>query len=149
MALVGRIADGIIELADYHRALLQAFSQVRETGPIHETLAQELASAISEQLTEMERRRQLEPWVAIEVVATQITTACISATMIWSAGAIGDAGLNPLMSHSVGLILVASTRGASRRTLVEGVQVAQAAITPELRAAISPSSSLSLRAVAE
>ena len=133
LALVARIADGIVELADYHRALLQAFSQVRETGAIHQNLAQELISALIVQLAEMRRRRQLCDWVALDVLATQITTACIAAMMAWSAGGVSDAGLRPFMENSVGLILVASTRGASRKILLEGVKQTQAKLAPELK----------------
>jgi AcrR family transcriptional regulator len=133
MDLVGRVADGVIELADYHRALLQAFSQVRETGALHQSVAQELTAAIIVQLGEMRRRRHLGDWVALDVLSAQITTACIAATMTWAAGAISDSGLRPFMEHSVGLILVASTRGASRDALLERVKQAQAEVAPELR----------------
>jgi AcrR family transcriptional regulator len=133
MALVGQIADGVIELADYHRALLQAFSQVRETGAIHENLAQELVAALVIQLSEMRTRRQLSDWVAIDVLGAQIATACIAATMTWSAGAISDSGLRPFMEHSVGLVLVASTRGASRDALLEKVKHVQSDVAMELR----------------
>jgi AcrR family transcriptional regulator len=133
MDLVGRVADGVIELADYHRALLQAFSQVRETGALHQSVAHELTAAIIVQLGEMRRRRQLGDWVALDVLSAQITTACIAATMTWAAGAISDSGLRPFMEHSVGLILVASTRGASRDALLERVKQAQAEVAPELR----------------
>jgi len=132
MGLVGRVADGVVQLADYHRALLQAFSQVRETGAIHEDLAQELVSTIVVQLNEMRRRRELEDWVALDVLSAQIATACIAATMTWSAGVISDSGLKPFMENSVGLILVASTRGPSRDALLERVKKAQAAVSPEL-----------------
>ena len=37
------------------------------------------------------------------------------------------------MKHSVGLILVASTQGASRETLLEGVKQTQAEVAPELK----------------
>lgn len=132
MALVARVADGVVEMADYHRALLQAFSQVRETGAIHQSLAQELVAAIGVQLAEMQRRRQLGDWVDVHVLAAQIATACIAATMTWASGAISDSGLRPFMEHSVGLILVASTRGASREHLLEGVKRAQREVAPEL-----------------
>jgi AcrR family transcriptional regulator len=133
IALIERVADGVIELADYHRALLQAFSQVHETGAIHQNLAEELATAIAAHLVEMQSRRQLDDWVAIDVLSAQITTACIAATMAWSAGAISDDGLRPFITHSVGLILVASTRGASRKALLELVKQAQGEVAPELR----------------
>ena len=133
IALVGRVAEGIVELADYHRALLQAFSQVRETGAIHQNLAQELISALIVQLAEMRRRRELCDWVALDVLATQITTACIAAMMAWSAGGVSDTGLRPFMEHSVGLILVASTQGESREILLEGVKQSQAEVAPELK----------------
>jgi AcrR family transcriptional regulator len=134
MALIGRMADGVVGLADYNRSLLQAFSQVRETGAIHESLAQELVSAIVIQLNEMKRRRQLADWVEPGILSAQIATACIAATMTWSARVISDAGLKPFMEHSVGLLLVATTRGASRQDLLERVKRAQSAIAPELQA---------------
>jgi AcrR family transcriptional regulator len=133
MGLVGRVADGVVELADYHRALLRAFSQVREAGVIHQNLAQELVSAVVIQLGEMRQRRQLDDWVAIDVLSAQITTACIAATMTWSAGVISDSGLRPFMEHSVGLLLVASSRGVSRKNLLERVKRAQDEIAPELQ----------------
>jgi AcrR family transcriptional regulator len=134
MALIGRMADGVVGLPDYNRSLLQAFSQVRETGAIHEGLAQELVSAIVIQLNEMKRRRQLGDWVEPGVLSAQIATACIAATMTWSARVVSDAGLKPFMEHSVGLLLVATTRGASREDLLERVKRAQSAIAPELQA---------------
>lgn len=134
MALIGRIADGVVELANYNRSLLQAFSQVRETGAIHQGLAQELVSAIVVQLNEMKRRRQLGDWVDPGVLSAQIATACIAASMTWSGRVISDAGLKPFMEHAVGLLLVASTRGASREDLLERVKQAQSRIAPELQA---------------
>ena len=131
MALVGRIADGVVELADYHRALLRAFTQVRETGAIHESLAHGLAGAIGEQLGEMRGRRQLADWVSIDVLAAQVATACIAATMTWSSGAVSDAGLRAFMEHSVGLLLAASSRGATQRALLERVQAAQEIVAAE------------------
>jgi AcrR family transcriptional regulator len=134
MALVGRMADGVIALSSYNRSLLQAFSQVRETGPIHQGLAQELVSAIVVQLTEMKRRRQLGDWVDASVLSAQIATACIAASMTWSARVISDSGLKPFMEHAVALLLVGSTRGASREDLLERVKQAQSRIAPELAA---------------
>jgi AcrR family transcriptional regulator len=134
MALVGRMADGVVGLADYNRSLLQAFSQVRETGAIHQGLAQELVSAIVIQLNEMKRRRQLGDWVDPGVLSAQIATACIAASMTWSARVISDAGLKPFMEHSVSLLLIASTRGASREDLLERAKQAQTRIAPELQA---------------
>ena len=133
MVLIGRMADGVVELASYNRSLLQAFSHVRETGAIHEGLAQELVSAIVIQLNEMKRRRQLGDWVDPGILSAQIATACIAASMTWSARVISDAGLKPFMEHSVGLLLVASTRGASREDLLEQVKRAQSTIASELQ----------------
>ena len=42
------------------------------------------------------------------------------------------------MEHSVGLILLASTRGASREILLEGVKQTQAKLAPELRRLPNP-----------
>lgn len=139
MALIGRMADGVVELASYNRSLLQAFSQVRETGAIHEGLAQELVSAIVVQLNEMKRRRQLGDWVDVGVLSAQIATACIAASMTWSARVISDSGLKPFMEHSVGLLLVASTRGACRDDLLELVKQAQTRVAPELQDGVSRS----------
>ena len=134
MGLVGRIADGIVELADYHRALLLAFTETRESGDLQHGLATELVSAISEQLAELRARRRLADWVAPEVLAAQIATACISASVTWAVGAVSDRGLRPFMEHSVGLLLVASTRGAARQALLERVQDAQERVAPEILA---------------
>ena len=51
-----------------------------------------------------------------------------------SVAVISDAGLRPFMEHSVGLLLVASTRGASRSDLLERVKQAQDAVALDLRA---------------
>ena len=125
LATVGRCADEMASLSDYHRALLRAFSKVPETRPLHETLAAELASALTGELLEMQRHRQLADWIVPGVLAAQITSACISTSVIWSQGTLGERGLRAFMVHAAAMLVLAGARGSARDEVERAAREAQ------------------------
>lgn len=125
MAIIGRCVEEVTRLSDYHRALLAAFARSPETGPLHLTLAADLVSAVAGELETMARRRQLAPWVRIDQLGAQITTACISAAMAWAAGGVVDARVRAFAEQSVGLMMLGAARGAAREDIEAMVCAAQ------------------------
>jgi hypothetical protein len=106
---------------------------VRETEPLQESLASTLASALAAELHAMKRQRQLATWVNAEVLAGQITAACISASVGWARGAVGDLGLRASMVHATGLLLLGVARGAARAQVEAHTRSAQSVLVRELK----------------
>lgn len=141
--LVRQVAAQITSLAEYHRALLQAFAEVRETEPLQHSLAVELTAAFSRELERMQARRQLADWIDPGVLAVQITTACISASVVWGQGMLGDRGLEVFMRYGVAVLLLATARGRARTALEEVVRESQTQLKNELDAGAGSASSAS------
>lgn len=80
----------------------------------------------------MKARRQLASWIDTGVLAVQITTACISASVVWGQGLVGDKGLEAFMHHGVAVLLLAAARGRSRTELEAIVRDTQALLAREL-----------------
>ncbi|MAE94305.1 MAG: hypothetical protein CL910_06560 [Deltaproteobacteria bacterium] len=130
--LVERCAQEMARLSDYHRSLLRAFAGAGETGQLQETLAGRLAAALASELRAMQKQRQLEPWVSADTLAGQLTAACISSSVIWAHGGLGDAGLRASMVYAACLLLLGPARGAARKALRERAEAAQAALEDEV-----------------
>jgi AcrR family transcriptional regulator len=134
LGLVHRVAVRTTELADYHRSLLKAFVASRETEPLQQSLGAELTVVFVRELEEMRSRRQLASWIDPGILAVQITTACISASVVWGQGLVGDKGLDAFMHHGVAVLLLAAARGKSRTELEAVVRDAQKVLAVELTA---------------
>lgn len=134
LGLVNRVAVRTTELAEYHQSLLKAFAEAGETEPLQHALGIELTQVFSSELAQMQGRRQLADWVDTGVLAVQITTACISASVAWGQGHLGDHGLAVFMRHGVAVLLLATARGRSRADLEAVVRESQTRLAAELEA---------------
>jgi AcrR family transcriptional regulator len=136
LALVERCAENMTRQSAYHRSLLEAFAVARETGPVQDAFVADLTRALAAELGEMRRQGALEEWVDAELLAAQITASCVSASVRWARGALGDAGLRAAMLHAASLLLLGAARGEARRGVERAARAAQAELAAEaLRAA--------------
>jgi AcrR family transcriptional regulator len=131
LALVGRCAENMTSQSAYHRSLLEAFAVARETGPVQDRLVAELTRALACELEEMRRAGQLESWVDTALLAGEITAACVSASIGWARGALGDAGLRAAMLHAASLLVLAAARGEARSGVERAARTAQADLARE------------------
>ncbi len=132
LGLVRRVAARTSELAEYHQSLLQAFAESRETESLQHSLGVELTAVFVGQLEDMKARRQLAAWIDPGTLAVQLTTACISASVVWGQGLVGDQGLEAFMLHGAAVLLLAAARGRSRTELEAVVRETQARFAKEL-----------------
>ena len=135
--LVERCAEEMARLSDYHRSLLRAFAEVGESRHLQATLAGQLAAAFGSELRAMRARRELEAWISPEALGHQLTAACISSSVIWAQGSVGDAGLRASMVYAACLLLLGAARGAVRKALRERAEGAQAELETDLAARAS------------
>ncbi len=54
----------------------------------------------------MQIRRQLGSWAVPELLAEQMTAACIGAAIVWSSGLHTDRELRPAMRYATGRVLL-------------------------------------------
>lgn len=141
VAVVERCAQEMARLADYHRALLRAFAELPETRPLHESLAAELSTVLTREVQALQDAGELAEWVRADVLALQITTACISASVVWSLGALGSEGLRSFMLHATGLLMLGVTLGASRAEFEQIVSETQESLGAELIASMDDAAS--------
>ena len=143
LGLVHRVAERTTELAEYHQSLLRAFGESAETAPIQQSLGVELTRYFVRELDEMASRGLLAAWVDTSALAVQVTTACISASVVWGQGQVGDQGLEIFMRHGVASLLLGAALGSARDELESVVQESQAQLASELAdaAAASPDAS--------
>jgi AcrR family transcriptional regulator len=134
LALVGRCAENMTSQSAYHRSLLEAFAVARETGPVQEGFVADLTRALAAELDEMRRQGQLEGWIDAELLAGQITAACVSASARWARGALGDAGLRAAMLHAASLLLLSGARGEARVGIERAARAAQVELARSLHA---------------
>ncbi|HEX5064661.1 MAG TPA: helix-turn-helix domain-containing protein [Myxococcota bacterium] len=126
LALVERCAENMTNQSSYHRALLEAFAVARETGPVRERFVSSLTRALAEELAEMRRLGQLQAWADAELLAGQITASCVSASVRWSQGGLGDSGLRAAMLHAASLLLLGVALGEARSGVESSARAAQA-----------------------
>jgi AcrR family transcriptional regulator len=129
LALVGRCAENMTRQSAYHRSLLEAFAVARETGPVQDRLVADLTRALAAELEEMRRQAELEDWIDSELLAGQITAACVSASVRWARGGLRDRGLRAAMLHAASLLVLAGARGEARRGLERVARTAQTELT--------------------
>ncbi len=126
LGMVSRVARQTTELAEYHASLIQAFAEEQhQTEAIQQSLAVELTRSFAQELEAMAAKRQLAEWVDCGVLAVQLTTACISASVIWGQGMVDDEGLDAFMRHGAATPILACARGPVRAELEAVVREAQ------------------------
>jgi AcrR family transcriptional regulator len=133
LALVRRCAENMTSQSAYHRSLLESFAVARETEPTQAAFVADLTRALGAEIEAMRGQGQLEDWIDAELLAAQISGACVSASVLWVRGALGDRGLGAAMLHAASLLLLAAARGDARRALVRSARAAQAQLVAETR----------------
>jgi len=109
--VVSQCAAQLLLLPAYHRRLIEAFASLEQTMAVQQRIAESLTAVFSVELATMRAARQIESWVDTTLVAEQLTSACISAAVVWSSGALPDEHLAPSMRYATALALVGITRG--------------------------------------
>jgi AcrR family transcriptional regulator len=125
LLIVDQCALQMLTLSAYHQRLLEAFMSLESTTAVQQRIAVQLTEAIERELLTMRDERQLSEWVAPRLIAEQLTSACINASVIWSSGLFSDASLRPTMRFSTGLALLGAVRGQSQALLQARVRAAQ------------------------
>ena len=128
LGIVDACAEGMLGAASYHRRLLEAFASLESTAGLQQTLAQQMTGALSAELRVMQERRTIAAWVDPVLLASQMTSACIASSVVWSTGLASDAALKPSMRYATGLILLGVVRGQTQAHLQRHVEVAQSAL---------------------
>jgi AcrR family transcriptional regulator len=143
IAIVRICSQDMTRLPDYHRALLGAFMEIRDTAQIQGVLTADLGAEIERALEAMRSRRQLASWVDPGVLAAQITRACVASSVGWALGELDDTALEAAMLHSACSLTLSVARGAARDALESEVRSAQAALAAARPEAASDSVSVS------
>jgi AcrR family transcriptional regulator len=134
LLLVRRCAEHMTGQSAYHRSLLEVFAVSRETDPTQAAFVADLTGALAAEIETMRRRRELEAWIDPALLAGQISAACVSASVLWARGGLGDAGLRAAMLHAASLLLLAAARGRVRAALVREARGAQEELAREASA---------------
>ncbi|MEM7019903.1 MAG: TetR/AcrR family transcriptional regulator [Pseudomonadota bacterium] len=125
MSIVERWADELVALSGHHRSLVDALTSVQPNAPVQETLAFKLSAAIQSELETMKAKHQIAEWIGPEALAMQITSACISASVIWSRGFVGDNQLTASMKLTAGLFLLGLVESSIKEAVEHDVKAAQ------------------------
>ena len=125
LLIVDQCALQLLTLSEYHQRLLEAFMSLASTSAVQRRIAVQLTQAFERELLTMRSKRQIAAWAAAQLVAEQLTSACINASVIWSSGLFSDASLGPSMRFATGLLLLGVVRGRSRVLAHGRVEAAQ------------------------
>jgi AcrR family transcriptional regulator len=125
LVIIDQCAQQLLTLSAYHQRLLEAFMSLESTTAVQQRIAVQLTEAIERELLTMRGERQLSAWAAPRLIAEQLTTACINASVLWSSGLFSDASLRPTMRFSTGLVLLGVVHGKSHTLLQARVRAAQ------------------------
>jgi AcrR family transcriptional regulator len=117
LRVIDQIAEQLLALAAYHRRLLKAFASLDQTAALQQHIAEQLTIVLDQELETMQAHRQFEGWVETELIAEQLTSACISTALVWSSGLLPDEHLKPAMRYGTGLVLASLVRGQASRLL--------------------------------
>lgn len=125
LVVIDQCALQMLTLSAYHQRLLEAFMSLESTSAVQQRIAVQLTEAIERELLTMRGERQLSDWAAPRLIAEQLTSACINASVFWSSGLFSDASLRPTMRFATGLVLLGVVRGKSHALLQARVTAAQ------------------------
>jgi AcrR family transcriptional regulator len=125
LLIVDQCALQLLTLSAYHQRLLEAFMSLDNTIAVQQRIAVQLTEALARELLTMRGKRQIAPWAAPQLIAEQMTAACINAAVVWSSGLFSDASLTPSMRYATGLLLLGVVRGRSAALIRARVEAAQ------------------------
>jgi AcrR family transcriptional regulator len=126
LVAVIRLCSGeMARLPNYHRALVGAFMELRDTDRTQAVLTADLSTQLARALGQMRERNELADWVDPSVLADQIMRACIASAVAWMAGALDDDGLQAAMLHTACCMTLGAARGEARAELERHASTAQ------------------------
>jgi AcrR family transcriptional regulator len=125
LLIIDQCALQLLTLSEYHQRLLEAFMSLESTTAVQQRIAVQLTQAFERELLTMRAKRQIATWAASALIAEQLTSACINASVVWSSGLFSDASLRPTMRFTTGMLLLGVVRGKSRAALQARVEAAQ------------------------
>ncbi|MFT7220413.1 MAG: AcrR family transcriptional regulator [Candidatus Azotimanducaceae bacterium] len=105
-AILDFIAMQFLESPAFHRRLLEAFGSLESTASVQKKITADLAQEIEGELTGMQARGEVTPWVNCRTLSGQVTAAFIGATVIWGSGDIQDHQLSPAIAYGTGLVML-------------------------------------------
>ena len=124
-AILEFIAEQFLVEPGFHRRLLEAFSSLESTQDVQVSITASLANEISSELEFMREQEALANWVDVELLSGQVTTAFVSATVIWGSGQIENEQLQASIEYGTGLVLLAAATGESVDQIRRQVEKAQ------------------------
>ncbi len=129
LAIIDACAQHILERADYHRRLLDAFASLDATQDIQLRIAWRLVDIFETELRVLQKERRLAAWADTALLAGQLNAAIISSAMVWSSGHWPGNHLLAGMRYATGLVLGSVLRGAAGKRIETWTMDAQAELT--------------------
>ncbi|MFP6801552.1 MAG: TetR/AcrR family transcriptional regulator [Pseudomonadales bacterium] len=124
-AILDFITFQFLQAPDFHRRLLEAFGSLDSMQQVQRSITASLAYEIGQELGVMQDRRELESWADPELLAGQVTTAFISATIVWGSGIIKENQLTPAVQYGTGLVLAGVVTGDNVPLVRQRIKAAQ------------------------
>ena len=124
-AILEFIVEQFLAEPGFHRRLLEAFSSLESTQDVQVSITASLANEIAGELEFMRKQEALASWVDVELLSGQVTTAFVSATVIWGSGQIENEQLQASIEYGTGLVLLAAATGESVDQIRSRVEKAQ------------------------
>ena len=124
-AILDFITFQFLQAPDFHRRLLEAFGSLDSMQQVQRSITASLAYEIGQELGVMQDRRKLESWADPELLAGQVTTAFISATIVWGSGIIKENQLTPAVQYGTGLVLAGVVTGDNVPLVRQRIKAAQ------------------------
>jgi len=126
LTVIDQSARQLLESATYSQRLLAAFSAIRSTTALQQKVGEAFVEVLIAELSVMQKRRQLLPWVDLPRLAGQLVSANIGIAVQWSSALLTSDELQPAMRYAMGLVLLGVLRGAARDRVAHMVEAAQA-----------------------
>jgi AcrR family transcriptional regulator len=113
-AILDHITNQFLESPAFHRRILEAFASLDSTSQVQERITVSLGLEIDRELQRVKSEGCLPDWADPGLLASQITTAFVSTTVVWASGAIRDDQLLAGVQYSTGLVLLGVTNNELR-----------------------------------
>jgi TetR/AcrR family transcriptional repressor of mexJK operon len=126
LTVIDQSARQLLESATYSQRLLAAFSAIRSTTALQQKVGEAFVEVLIAELSVMQKRRQLLPWVDLPRLAGQLVSANIGIVVQWSSALLASDELQAAMRYAMGLVLLGVLRGAARDRVAHMVEAAQA-----------------------
>ncbi len=127
-AVLGHITDQYLESPAFHRRMMEAFASLDSTTRVQQKISIVLAMELARELQAMQQDGELVDWIDTTQLSAQITTAFISAAVVWSSGAVDEASLPSSVRYAVSLVLLGVTTGDVRARIENQLKQAQTEI---------------------